>query len=330
MNKKLILSILTILTCLALVGCGSQSGPGQDQVGGQKHKEVIKVGTWKTAQTIQPFLYNQFLEENDKVEVLPFTNPGDQKTALLAGDLSMCGTTLVTAITAASKDEPVVMVANLCNKCSALVVKKDGGIDSVSDLEGKTIAYVPGTMHHLLLLEALQKADLDPNKDVQLRRIDFFDMGQALAQGQIDAFLSGEPYPSIALTEGYGHILSYPYFDDSVGTINAAMLTTKDQIEKNREVIQKLVTAHVEATRHFQDNPQEWLELAHNFGTDLKVLEIAADNMELAWDMSDEFIEQAKKLAEKMLELGMINKLPDVEDLFDTSFIEQAKKDLTE
>ena len=74
----------------------------------------------------------------------------------------MCGTTLVTAITAASKGEPVVMVSNLCNKCSALVVRKDTGINSVADLKGKTIAYVPGTMHHVLLLEVLQGAGLDP------------------------------------------------------------------------------------------------------------------------------------------------------------------------
>ncbi len=67
---------------------------------------------------ITPYFYNEFMPES--VEVLPFTNPGDQKTALLAGSLDMCGTTLVTAITAASKGEPVKIVTSLCNKCSAL------------------------------------------------------------------------------------------------------------------------------------------------------------------------------------------------------------------
>ena len=43
-----------------------------------------------------------------------------------------------------------------------------------------------------------------------LVRIDFFDMGTALARGSIDGFLSGEPFPTIAVTEGYGRILSYP------------------------------------------------------------------------------------------------------------------------
>ena len=55
--------------------------------------ETWNVGTWKTAQTIQPFLYEPFAN-GATVKVHPFTNPGDQKAALLAGSLDMTGTTL--------------------------------------------------------------------------------------------------------------------------------------------------------------------------------------------------------------------------------------------
>ena len=75
----------------------------------------MTVGTWKTAQTIQPFIYDKFVNEGETVEVKPFTNPGDMKTALLAGDLDFTGTTWATAIMAASKGEPVKVVDNsLC------------------------------------------------------------------------------------------------------------------------------------------------------------------------------------------------------------------------
>ena len=87
--------------------------------------ETWNVGTWKTAQTIQPFLYEPFAN-GATVKVHPFTNPGDQKAALLAGSLDMTGTTLALAIQAASRGEPIVLVASLGNKCSALVVKKGG------------------------------------------------------------------------------------------------------------------------------------------------------------------------------------------------------------
>jgi len=158
----------------------------------------LRVGTWKTAQTIQPFYYQRFMPSPQKVTVFSFTNPADQKMALLAKSLDMCGTTLAHAIHSASREEPVVLVASLCNKCSALVVKKGGPVKTVTDLRGKKIGYVPGTMHEILLREVLTRNAISPDNDVHLTRVDFFDMGMALARGSIDAFLlyGGKPFGS--------------------------------------------------------------------------------------------------------------------------------------
>ena len=288
--------------------------------------EAVKmtVGTWKTAQTVQPFIYDKFANKGETVEVKPFTNPGDMKTALLAGDLDFTGTTWATAIMAASKGEPVKVVAAMTEKCSALVVGKDSDIKTTKDLKGKTIAYVPGTMHHILLLEVLNKAGLDPAKDVTLKKIDFFDMGQALASKSIDAFLSGEPFPSIAEIDGYGRVLEYPYFDDSVGYINAAMLTTEDEIKKEPEKIQRLVDMHIQASKYYMEHKDEWIDRAAEFGTEKKYLEKAKDNMALAWDLTDDTKTKVKKLAEKMKELNIIDNVPDIDALIDTSFLEKS------
>ena len=284
----------------------------------------MTVGTWKTAQTIQPFIYDKFANKGETVEVKPFTNPGDMKTALLAGDLDFTGTTWATAIMAASKGEPVKVVAAMTEKCSALVVGKDSDIKTTKDLKGKTIAYVPGTMHHILLLEVLNKAGLDPAKDVTLKKIDFFDMGQALASKSIDAFLSGEPFPSIAEIDGYGRVLEYPYFDDSVGYINAAMLTTEDEIKNEPEKIQRLVDMHIQASKYYMEHKDEWIDRAAEFGTEKKYLEKAKDNMALAWDLTDDTKTKVKKLAEKMKELNIIDNVPDIDALIDTSFLEKS------
>lgn len=318
MNKKL-LSVILSATILAgsMVGCGKKTESSD--------AKNMTVGTWKTAQTIQPFFYEDFSDESENLEVKPFTNPGDMKTALLSGDLDFTGTTWVTAIMAASKGEPIKVVASMTEKCSALVVGKDSGINSTKDLKGKTIAYVPGTMHHILLLEVLNRAGLDPDKDVTLKKIDFFDMGQALASGSIDAFCSGEPYPSIAVEEGYGKILEYPYYDDSIGYINAAMITTEDEIKENPEKIQELVDKHVKASKHLMANKEEWINKAAEFGTEKKYLEKSTENIELSWDITPETVEQVKKLAERMKELGMIEKVPDIDAMFDLSFLENTK-----
>ena len=212
MRKRMLAFLLAIVLVMSVfAGCGSQEATETTteavteeaaveetaEAAEETAKEPAEpitatVGTWKTAQTLTPYYYQDLAPEGSTIEVEPFTNPGDQKTALLAGSLDMTGTTIPLAITAAANGEPIKIVVTLCNKCSALVVGKDSGIESPEDLKGKTIAYVPGTMHHVLLLNVLERAGLDPETDVTLTRIDFFDMGAALENGQIDAFLSGD------------------------------------------------------------------------------------------------------------------------------------------
>jgi NitT/TauT family transport system substrate-binding protein len=286
----------------------------------------IKVGTWKTAQTIQPFFYEKFAASGEKITIFSFTNPADQKVALLAGSLDMCGTTLAHAIHSASRGQPVVIVAALCNRCSALVVKKNGPVKTIKDLKGKKIGYVPGTMHEILLRETLTRNGLSPDRDVFLTRVDFFDMGMALARGGIDAFLSGEPFPTLAVHQGYGKILSYPYFGESIGTINAGMLVKRKTIEKNPELVYQLVMAHVRATQYLNSHRGEWLKKASTFGTPLNILEEAAPNMELAWEMDESFVRKTRALGERMHALGVIEKQPDYEKLFDLSFVKRVRE----
>lgn len=314
--KKALLFILCIVISLSFAACSKN----------ENESVSARVGTWKTAQTIQPFFYQDNIESANAVEVTAFTNPGDMKTALLADSLDLCGTTMVTAITAASKGEPIVIVSGLSNKCSALVVGKNTKIINESDLKGKKIAYVPGTMHHLLLLEVLNRNGINPEKDVELIRIDFFDMGQALAQGTVDAFYSGEPYPSIAVAEGYGRILSYPK-DDEFGIINSGMMTTRGKIEKDPEMIQKLVNAHIKATENLNHDKNAWIDKAAGFGTDEAVLKISLENIDLFWNINENYIDSTKKLAQRMMEQGLIDKVPDIDAMFDLRFIEQAEKE---
>jgi NitT/TauT family transport system substrate-binding protein len=307
-----------VRTAIVLAVCAALSLVSAAQAG------QFRVGTWKTAQTIQPFFYQEFLAKGDSVEVFSFTNPADQKTALLAGSLDMTGTTLAHAIQSAVKGQPVVVVAALCNKSSALVVRADGPVNEVAGLRGRKIGYVPGTMHEILLRETLQRAGIDPAKDVTLVRIDFFDMGTALAQGAIDAFLSGEPFPSLAVSQGYGRILSYPYYGEAVGTINAGMLVTREMIDREPEKVQQLVNAHARATEALRRDRERWLARAESFGTPRAVLDQAAANMELAWDMDEDFIGRARALGERMQILGIIDRQPDYDSLFDLRFVDKV------
>ena len=153
-------------------------------------------------------------------------------------------------------------------------------------------------------------------------------MGQALAQGQIDAFYSGEPYPSMAVQQGTGRILLYPEDGDGFGIINSGMMTTRAKIEKDPELIQSLVNAHVKATEFLNRDKGAWLDKAEEFGTERPVLEVAETNIQLFWKIDDAYIESVKHLAERMKEQGLIREIPDVEALFDLRFQAEAEKEM--
>ncbi len=317
LSVRLRLSLIQILLVVGLIGAAA-SAPA----------EAVRIGTWKTPQTIQPFFYERFLPALLKARVFAFTNPADQKTALLAGSLEVCGTTLAHAIFSAAQGQPVVVVAALCNKASALVVRKEGPVRQVADLRGKRIGYVPGTMHEILLRETLTRSGLAPDTDVRLTRVDFFDMGTALAGGAIDAFLSGEPLPALAVDQGYGRILSYPYFGDAIGTINAALLVRRDTIAKNPRLVNEVVLAHARATEYLKAYPEQWHRQAEAFGTARPILEKAARNIELAWRMDEEFVARTRALGERLQALRLIERQPDYDRLFDLGFVRAAAKRL--
>ena len=206
------------------------------------------------------------------------------------------------------------------------MVRKNGGISNVSELKDKKIGYVPGTMHEILLRETLTKAGLDPRKDVILMRIDFFDMGTALSRGDIDAYLSGEPLPTQAKRQGYGEVLAYPYYGESIGDINSGMIMRRDFIKKNPEQAMRMVRAHKLVSDALMKDREKWLSSSVAIlGVDIDVLRDAANNMELAWDMDDSFMMRLKALGQRMLELGMISREPDYDKLVDRRFVDALR-----
>ena len=52
------------------------------------------------------------------------------------------------------------------------------------------------------------------------------------------------------------------------------------------------------------------------------------DNIELCWDIDEQYIRNCEKLAEQMVELGMIDHVPAIEAMFDLSFLENAKAEM--
>ena len=104
--------------------------------------------------------------------------------------------------------------------------------------------------------------------------------------------------------EGYGRVLAYPYYGESIGSINAGLLVRRETVEKNPELVAGLVAAHARTTEWLKANPDQWLQKAAGFGTRLEVLKNAAPNMELAWNMDEAFQKRVAALGGRMKAWG--------------------------
>lgn len=89
-----------------------------------------------------------------------------------------------------------------------ITVGKGSQIRTPGDLKGKTIGvHNPLMVHHLLLKALLEKYNIDPNKDIQIRIINMSELIPSLKKGDIDCFINPEPLGTFAAASGTGRDL---------------------------------------------------------------------------------------------------------------------------
>ena len=285
----------------------------------------IKVGTFKLIHMMAPVWWERYLPKDVKVEIVYFASSLDIEKAVVNGnvDFGEYGTTA--ALIAGAQGDPQVIVGDAARKGAAIVVKADSPIKTIADLKGKKIANFPGALQDVLLRAKLQQAGLDANKDVQLIKITWAEMPTALQRGDVDAYVGAEPHPTLALSEGYGRILSYPY-DTPIGSLNSILATNKAMVDKDPQLVQAVVCAQMKAYDHMQANQEEWLETGRKLcGFDTKVTKASMVNIGIGWELSDEYIASFKAMGKALLDLKIIDKQPDYAAMIDQRFYKVAK-----
>ncbi|MEI7831758.1 MAG: ABC transporter substrate-binding protein [bacterium] len=288
---------------------------------------TAKVGNWTNGlslQTAGPWFIQPNLPTGSSLTMTGFSDPTAMKTALLAGQQDMVGTTIVQAIVSASQGEPVVLVASQCNKCSGLVVGNSSGINTIADLRGKKVLYMANTIHEYFLREELATAGMTINDIIHVNG----NYNAAYLQnGTVDACQGGEAGPTDALAQGYGRVIAYPVnapSTSSIGTINAGMLVTRQTVDTQPDKVAALVLGLAKGTQYLQNNQDVWINQCSAYTR--PVLVASVWNTEICWDMDDQYIAHVKALAQKMKDNGMISTLPNWDTFIDTRFVAQARK----
>jgi NitT/TauT family transport system substrate-binding protein len=300
-------------------GCGG-AGDARGTGGGR----VIKVGMLRISPHLMaPRFYARFLPPELQLETIAFNNATEIKNAVITRSIDFAVTGVTAALLGASRGEPVRVLAAAADGASAIVARKAANIRSVADLRGRTIGYVPGSAQDILLRLTLRKAGIDAGKDVQLLKLGFGDMPNALERGDIEAFTGAETGPSVALLRGRAHVVAYPY-ETAVGKINIVLATSVEMIEREPELCRQVVRVHAQATDYMRTHEAEWAKAtSKTWGAKLEAVQQAITNITLRWQLDATYVAQARALGEQLELLKQIKQQPNYDEFFHMQLVRE-------
>lgn len=196
-----------------------------------------------------------FFEKNGlDISVSNFTSGKQCLDTVVGGGADIATTAEAPVTAAAMAGLPIAFLARMEYSDDKTVAATKSGIKSKADLKGKKIAFTAGTGSEVYTAQLLKSAGLTKD-DVTLVNLQPQDMLPALAAGSIDAFNSWEPHIANAKkalgTAATGIDTKGIYAE----TFN--IVVTKDYLKNNEVLLEKFLTALIEAEAWMKANPEQ-------------------------------------------------------------------------
>ena len=184
------------------------------------------------------------------------------------------------AATLFSKDQGWVGIGRLMYNRTSTYVPMRSPIKTMSELKGKTIALPMGAAAERVTLEAIQRAGLDPKKDVKIVHLDIQEQGplikkdlQATRWGDFDALAGFDPAPALFEAKGWVRTID-------VGKVVSLVVAKEEFLNKHPGLGPKIIQAIAEAYDYYRTHEKQandwFLAEAGLEGADHKVCQIAA------------------------------------------------------
>lgn len=214
------------------------------------------------------------------VELSNFNWDQDMTAALASGNLDVIAAATNTTITNINQgvDQKGFLVMDLAFEADAILAGSD--IESISDLEGKTVAFENGTTSDLLINYALRENGMSID-DIEHVPMGASEAGLALIAARADAAVTYEPYASTALSQddSYRVIMTAA---DKPGLISDMLTASSTWIEENPEAVRGLIRAWDDAIAFIRENPEEGGEMiAEAVGSPMEEFEPAFEGVRL-------------------------------------------------
>ncbi len=311
-----VLHFATLTFILLLLACASS--PSQ----------TVMIGV-RTANDHSPFYIAEKLgfynEEKVQVKVVLVPSNTEIIEGLKRGEFQMGAVPVTTAIAAIAQGVPIRIVAMTGRGSDGILVRADSNINSLADLRGKRIATIRASILDVLLLMALEKAGLDPQKDVEIIYFSTLgDMINALKTGQVDATANTEPFMTEAESAGWGKILLYftAYWKDHPCCV---VIARTDFAQRHPDLVRKILKAHIRAVRYANEHPRETAEIIVEylkaFNPDLVEKSLSPEKMLISCEIEPGEI---GRMAELMHRYGFTERPLTEEELVNLEFLRKA------
>ena len=301
-------------------------------VHGQDNPEVklgvqpwLGYGPWWIAEA-----QGYFADHGLDVEVIDFTWDQDMNAALASGrlDVEAAATNTLIAMLNQGVDAQAFLLLDASFEADAIIAHND--VQSIEDLQGREVAYEPGSTSDLLLNYALNEAGMSI-ADVEPIPIAAADVGVALIAGQVDVAVTYEPYISAALRDRDEYGVLYTAAERP-GLISDVMIAQSDYIAENPDIIIALALAWNDAIVYLRENPDEGGQIiADAVGSPLDEFQIAFEGVQVfdleenAVEMSGDFQQTFITVAEimQLLNPDEITEVPDPAEALAIEYLEE-------
>jgi NitT/TauT family transport system substrate-binding protein len=236
--KRLLATVLGAALLIAAAGCGGTTTSNAPAAGGSA---TVRLGfsawpgwfPWQVAQE-----QGLFAKNGVTVDLKYFDSYTDSLNALSTGNLDANSQTLNDTLSSVSggAKQTIVLVNDNSTGNDQIIARP--GINTLTDLKGKTIAVEEGTVDHYLLLLALHRAGV-AQRDVTIKGLPTADAAAAFKAGQVDAVGAFAPFTATALQRPGSRALTTS--KDFPGAIPDHLVFGSDFVKAHRDLVQRVV-----------------------------------------------------------------------------------------
>lgn len=265
-----------------------------------------------------------------------FGTSSARMSAILSGGVDIACTGIVSALALMSRGSrhfSIVGTPEDFGRVEGLFVRRS--INSVQALRGKKIGVTFASSSHLLVLDVLAAAGLDPEKDVSLLNVPAPELAAAYQAKQIDAAAVWTPHFNRVRSMSDTRLLAddtafnlYKQYGVTPGP--DVLVVRREFATKNSEVTKKFLSSYYEACVMLRDKPEQAAKYLTEL-TSLSLEEQIATVKEASWyDAAQQqslfkapgkYVEGLQKLAEMLTKYKQIDKTPVVRDWVDVTYL---------